>query len=231
MDQRAKQVSRTRFVDLFSLIRVHSLIHWHVVYSVLPKEISTNNASKRTTKDCIKQISRIISYEEAAQACRERVELISAECRRNNQKFLDPDFDIEYDLKRTPQPKSVKRVGDIFENPQFFINGATPNDVRQGSLGDCWFMSALDTLGNKPGLIERVCVARDEEVGIYGFVFHRDGGWISEVIDDKLYLLKPDYDESWDERNLLDEDRQRITSEEDYRKIFQVISHPQSNSD
>ena len=58
-------------------------------------------------------------------------------------------------------------------------------------------MSALCTLGNKAGLIESVCVARDEKVGVYGFVFYRDGEWISEVIDDKLYLTKPDYDESF----------------------------------
>jgi hypothetical protein len=25
-----------------------------------------------------------------------------------------------------------------------------------------------------------------------GFVFHRDGDWISEIIDDKLYLIKPE---------------------------------------
>lgn len=34
-------------------------------------------------------------------------------------------------------------------------------------------MSALCTLSNKEGLLESVCVARDEKVGVYGFVFHR----------------------------------------------------------
>jgi hypothetical protein len=161
------------------------------------------------------------------------------ECRRVNQKYRDPHFDIEFDLKwgvrdclsmlsGTPgeddsffSPGSVKRVGDIFDDPKFFVKGATANDIRQGRDGDCWFMAALCTLGNKEGLIEKVCVARDEQIGVYGFVFHRDGEWRSEVIDDKLYLTKPDYDESWIERNLI-EDRQRINSEEDYRKIYQV---------
>ena len=62
---------------------------------------------------------------------------------------------------------------DIFNEPQFYIDDATPADVRQGNDGDCWFMSALCALGNKPGLIDRICVARDEKVGVYGFVFHR----------------------------------------------------------
>jgi hypothetical protein len=83
-------------------------------------------------------------------------------------------------------PKSVKRVGEIFDDPKFFIDGPTANDVRQGNDGDCWLMAALCTLSNKPGLIERVCVARNEDVGVYGFVFHRDGEWFSEIIDDKV---------------------------------------------
>lgn len=86
-------------------------------------------------------------------------------------------------------PRSVKRVGDIFEDPQFFIKGPTADDVRQGRDGDCWLLAAICTLSNKPGLIERVCVARDENVGVYGFVFNRDGEWFSEIIDDKVSCL------------------------------------------
>jgi hypothetical protein len=189
------------------------------------------------------------------------VDQIVAECRRVNQKYRDPHFDLDYDLRsesrdcleslsneradycssssdeegdptaggqrtgrgggerqrrrrrrswrrgsggdgaergnattagfrRWPgngfRPKSVKRVGEIFDDPRFYIDGPTANDVRQGQDGDCWLMAALCTLSNKPGLIERVCVARNEEVGVYGFVFHRDGEWFSEIIDDKV---------------------------------------------
>jgi hypothetical protein len=167
------------------------------------------------------------------------------ECRRINVKYTDKHFDIEIDLKGWGakkdclskltassddnqwvnfSPGSVKRVTDIFDNPKFFVNNATSNDIRQGRDGDCWFLAALCTLGNKEGLIEKVCVARDEKVGVYGFVFHRDGEWISEIIDDKLYLIKPDYEESWQERDLIDEDRQRVNGEEDYRKIYQTNS-------
>jgi hypothetical protein len=34
-------------------------------------------------------------------------------------------------------------------------------------------MAALATISNKEELIQRVCVERDEKVGVYGFVFHR----------------------------------------------------------
>ena len=90
------------------------------------------------------------------------------ECRRINKKYRDPHFDIEMDLKlyvrdcleslpnakdsdaerpgSDMQPQSVKRVGDIFDDPKFYIDGPTTNDVRQGRNGDCWLMAALCTL-------------------------------------------------------------------------------------
>ncbi|KAL1881458.1 hypothetical protein VTK73DRAFT_3743 [Phialemonium thermophilum] len=268
----------------------------------------------------------VASYEEAAAICQAKVDKIVSECRRVNQKYRDPHFDLEFDLKmdlrdcldslnnrrrptvviddvsssdgesksgtssgssdmssdaydssgssssRSPhrfrsrtyrgqrgenhktcfgaktkghypdrlddsriprprdkdpkaifRPKSVKRVGEIFEEPKFYIEGPTANDVRQGRDGDCWLMAALCTLSNKPGLIEKICVARNEEVGVYGFVFHRDGEWFSEIIDDKLYLTKPDYDEVNLER-VLWEDRDRVNTEETYRKTYQSNS-------
>lgn len=136
----------------------------------------------------------LASYAEARASCIAKVKKIAKECRRTNQKYRDPHFDIEADFRRwnteTPfadclmglldppgkgqlRPQSVKRVEDVFEKPRFFIEGATASDVRQGKEGDCWFMSALATLSNKEGLIQRVCVERDEDVGVYGFVFHR----------------------------------------------------------
>lgn len=204
--------------------------------------IPHNQYAKKAAEHCRTTATGITtqaSYDEAAAVCRAKVRKIVKECRRVNQKYRDPHFDLEFDLKwgkrdtleslwnvRGPRPqssfrpKSVKRVVDIFENPKFYIDGPTANDVRQGRDGDCWLLAALCTLSNKPSLIERVCVAQDQMVGVYGFVFHRDGEWISEIIDDKLFLTKPDFDESFLER-MLWEDRERVNSEEQYRKAYQ----------
>ena len=51
-------------------------------------------------------------------------------------------------------------------------------------------------MSNKKGLIEKVCVARDEAIGVYGFVFHRDGEWFHTIVDDKLYVVAPDWYEA-----------------------------------
>ncbi|KAI1366143.1 hypothetical protein F5Y08DRAFT_144182 [Xylaria arbuscula] len=206
--------------------------------TVIPSNQYAARAARRATQAGADTTTQA-SYDEAAAVCKAKVDKIVKECRRVNQKYRDPHFDLEIDLKwnsphdtleslcnekekpdSTFHPKSVKRVQDIFDKPKFYIDGPTANDVRQGRDGDCWLLAALCTLSNKPSLIERVCVARDEQVGVYGFVFHRDGEWISEIIDDKLYLTKPDFDDSFLER-ILWEDRERIDSEEQYRKAYQ----------
>ncbi|KAI0864295.1 hypothetical protein F4860DRAFT_465773 [Xylaria cubensis] len=205
--------------------------------TVIPSNEYAERAARRSNKAV--GTTTQASFEEAAAVCKAKVAKIVKECRRVNQKYRDPHFDLELDLKWGVRdtlemlcnmegekagsgfhPKSVKRVTDVFDVPKFYIDGPTANDVRQGRDGDCWLLAALCTLSNKPSLIERVCVARDEQVGVYGFVFHRDGEWISEIIDDKLFLTKPDFDESVLER-LLWEDRERVDSEEQYRKAYQ----------
>jgi len=118
-------------------------------------------------------------------------------------------------------PKSVKRVHQIFDHPQFYIDGASATDIRQGFDGDCWFLAGLAACIVKKNWIETVCVARDEKVGVYGFVFHRDGEWMHCVIDDKLYLTAPDYDESVAEKLNFDQLLNRADAENEYRKVYQ----------
>lgn len=43
--------------------------------------------------------------------------------------------------------------------------------------------------------MNKVCVARDEECGVNGFVFHRDGEWVSAIVGDNLYLSTADFAE------------------------------------
>jgi len=82
--------------------------------------------------------------------CKAKVEHIATSCRRKNLRFRDLAFDIEEDRERclhglTPPaadskftPADVLRVGQIFERPQFIIDGATSGDIVQGDIGNCW---------------------------------------------------------------------------------------------
>ncbi|KAJ5686577.1 hypothetical protein N7536_009196 [Penicillium majusculum] len=207
------------------------------VYTVLPDNPYARTRAKHVPSGRIQGHEAVKSYEQAYQECEKSVERIVKECERVNQKYSDPHFDIELDLKSGRRhyldgldkenvefrPQGVKRVTEIFENPQFFVNGPTASDVRQGYDGDCWLMAALCTMGNKEELIKNICVARNEEVGIYGFVFHRDGEWQQCIVDDKLYLRAADYDESVIERPIWD-DINRTDAEEEYRRVYQTGS-------
>lgn len=161
-----------------------------------------------------------VDYERVAEECRRKVKKIIQECRRVNMRYRDPGWDIDWDLKtakghclnslgqasfdvslknmlsiNATVPKAVKRVHEIFEKPTF-LSTVSGSDVKQGSLGDCWFISCVSGLANVPDGLQRACVAYDTskhlygtrklqlfhpkfimliniEIGIYGFVFYR----------------------------------------------------------
>lgn len=62
------------------------------------------------------------------------------------------------------------------------MDGPNESDVVQGDLGDCWFLSGIATVACMPELVEKFCVARDEKVGVYGFIFQRDGIWCDVIV-------------------------------------------------
>jgi Calpain family cysteine protease len=103
----------------------------------------------------------------------------------------------------TSRPGSVHRVDWIYDNPKFTVDGYNISDIRQGQNGDCWFLAAVATLCSVQGVLDKICVARDEECGVYGFVFFRDGEWIWTVVDDNLYLQYSDFVGGYDPRGEL----------------------------
>ncbi|KAI1866996.1 hypothetical protein JX265_007572 [Neoarthrinium moseri] len=239
--------------------KVTSIFPRSLYQNILPPTHPAGARSSRNARE---------SYEAAAKECREKVKRIIRECERTNEKFTDPDFDIErdddnnclnglvrdsgsstneapvsqpavsaWDVKNSLEtlaqsqvlggsgrihvdanalsrimasdsnnyydgvsageyysPGSVHRVDWIFESPQFSVGGFSSTDIKQGANGDCWWLAAVATIAHRKDLMNKVCVARDEECGVYGFVFQRDGEWLSTVIDDNLYLKSPDFD-------------------------------------
>ena len=99
--------------------------HPGTVYNVLPTESFREKDTTQSTKSKGNGERAVISYEEAALACKQAVDKISKDCRSVNQKYRDQDFDIEYDLKLNrrdyldgldtksedaAQPKATKRI-------------------------------------------------------------------------------------------------------------------------
>jgi hypothetical protein len=218
------------------------------VFQIFPRSLYANLLPPIDPDGASSRERASASYEAAAKECSEKVQRVIKECHRTNEKFTDPDFDIENEdwyncLEGLPTdtptaraaavggnalrtalntlmtsnvlgenatlpinvtalqqalddgsadkywgPAAAHRIDYIFDEPSFVIDGYSSSDVLQGQNGDCWWIAAVSTLCSKPELMEKICVARDAECGVYGFVFYRDGDWISTVVDDNLYM-------------------------------------------
>ncbi|CAJ0558024.1 unnamed protein product, partial [Mesorhabditis spiculigera] len=123
---------------------------------------------------------------------------IKKQCEKSGQYFVDTDFpptNTSLFLEGDRSSDIVwKRPGEICSNPQLFVEGASPNDVTQGILGNCWFVSACSALTHNQDLLEKVIPAAHKQEwatgntysGIFRFRFWRFGTWMEVVVDDLL---------------------------------------------
>ncbi|CAB3402220.1 unnamed protein product [Caenorhabditis bovis] len=115
-------------------------------------------------------------------------------CLREKILFEDPEFPAtNKSLYYSTPPKAQivwKRPGDIVSNPQLIVQGESRFDVKQGALGDCWFLAALANITLYDALFYRVVPPdqsfTDNYAGIFHFQFWHYGRWVDVVVDDRL---------------------------------------------
>lgn len=71
------------------------------IFTILPDNLYAKRAAAHAPRGAIPGVNALASYEEAVESCRKKVAKIVKECRRLNQKYRDPHFDIEADFKRS----------------------------------------------------------------------------------------------------------------------------------
>ncbi|EYC36713.1 hypothetical protein Y032_0863g2747, partial [Ancylostoma ceylanicum] len=123
---------------------------------------------------------------------------IKKTCVKKGQLFVDtlfPPTNASLFLEQGRSSDIVwKRPAELHNDPHLFVEGASPNDVTQGILGNCWFVSACSALTHNQHLLNRVIPdaeaqewdPKNEYAGVFRFRFWRFGSWVEVVIDDLL---------------------------------------------
>ena len=93
--------------------------------------------------------------------------------------------DFEEDNPGGANSLTWKRPTEISQNWHLFEGKIEFNDVQQGSLGDCYFLSSITALTEYPYLIkEKFRTQQFNEIGYYEIIFFIDGEWQVIFLDD-----------------------------------------------
>ena len=122
------------------------------------------------------------------------VRKLEASCKEVGAPYEDVEFEemnAKADKDEVDPGTRRVRACNLGTNPTLYKDGIHEHDMRQGFLGNCYFVSALSTLaGRLPGQIEALIVPPGDgaysEAGVYGVRFKIGRRWRGVVIDDTL---------------------------------------------
>ncbi|XP_064481462.1 calpain-D-like [Ornithodoros turicata] len=163
--------------------------------SLRPEASRPKGASGKGESELMEDLRRIEESE-----ARERWDHIVSFCKTSKEPFVDDSFppllkslyynpdepreEIAVKWLRpheiTCDPKESKIPWTVFRTPM-------PLDISQGILGNCWLLSALAVLAERPELTEQVMVTRAMcPQGVYQVRLCKDGQWTTVLLDDLL---------------------------------------------
>jgi calpain-15 len=77
------------------------------------------------------------------------------------------------------------RASEIFDDPQIFVDGVNPNDIKQGMLGDCYYLACLSSMAEVHEHVENRFVTKTvNSAGIYMVSLYVNGLKTPVIVDD-----------------------------------------------
>jgi calpain-15 len=99
------------------------------------------------------------------------------------------DCGFEWNSLGWARPDTIYGKG----NYQIFNDGISWNDIKQGSLGDCYYLSVLAALAEWPHRIEKLLVTKQvNDQCIYGVRICDMGEWKEVILDDYVPVFPDD---------------------------------------
>jgi calpain-15 len=103
--------------------------------------------------------------------------------RANNYVWMRPSQFLLNNALTASQVENQPKVQEIC----LFKSKIEPSDIRQGELGDCYFLSALTVMAENPRLIERLFESEVyNEQGCYAIWLCINGEWKQYIVDDNI---------------------------------------------
>lgn len=147
----------------------------------------------------------------------------------NDKKFKATDESLG--LSSADNSLVWKRAGEVIDKPILFQKGVEPGDVIQGTLGNCWLLSALACAAEFPGLIDKIFINRERssrgkyQVKLFNGYMER---WEVITVDDKL-PVKEMVPEGFEENDNKEEGEGDIESSRPNKTYEFYFARPKEN--
>jgi len=121
--------------------------------------------------------------------CKAVTDLIKELEESGAERFVDKEFPAnDRSVGRGRRDVVWLRATEFNETvPKLFDDGISPNDICQGELGDCYFLSSLSVLAEKPERVRKLfCHHIDNKFGLYCVTMYCDGVLTDILVDDSF---------------------------------------------
>lgn len=99
----------------------------------------------------------------------------------------DPEVQQSVEAWNSYEWIRISEIESLGREAVVFSGKIEPNDIKQGALGDCYFLSCLSVLTENPIRVRNLFVSEDvHEEGIYAVKMYKNGKKQEIVIDDYI---------------------------------------------